>query len=212
MNASDFIRFCLRFYGGMAISGLALAWFIPGVEFFQRPIVLWNTAFCVLGIPLCSLLMTQLLLCTRLGRDLLDDFHKLLPRLSGGQRMIVAFSSGFGEEILFRGALLPWLGLTVSSLAFGLLHWPVRPALRVWTIYAVLMGFLLGEATLVTGSVWVAALAHALTNWVGFTLIERRRWGWLHTRNEQMVDCAAAESEVADGTVTGEDSGADRQT
>lgn len=36
--------------------------------------------------------------------------------------ILVSLAAGIGEELLFRGVLLPYLGVTLSSLAFGAVH------------------------------------------------------------------------------------------
>lgn len=72
---------------------------------------------------------------------------------------------GLSEELLFRGVILPSLGLVASSLIFGALHvydwkqWPYA----AWTTC---VGFALGTATLLTGNLLVAVVAHVLVNWL----------------------------------------------
>lgn len=72
---------------------------------------------------------------------------------------------GLSEELLFRGVVLPSLGLVASSLIFGMLHvydwkqWPYA----AWTTC---VGFALGAATLLTGNLLVAVVAHVLVNWL----------------------------------------------
>lgn len=90
---------------------------------------------------------------------------------------------GLSEELLFRGVMLPALGLNtlalvVSSLVFGVLHlsgeeqWP-------YVIWATVVGLALGYSALATGNVLVPIVAHILTNIVSSSL-----WKWSH-RKEQ---------------------------
>src|SRR5262245_10940273 len=44
------------------------------------------------------------------ARDLHASFRDLLGPLTGREIVILALASSIGEELLFRGALLPWLG------------------------------------------------------------------------------------------------------
>ena len=37
---------------------------------------------------------------------------------------LLSFISGFNEEVFFRGLIFPKIGIILSSLAFGLLHFP----------------------------------------------------------------------------------------
>ncbi len=75
---------------------------------------------------------------------------------------------GLSEELLFRGVMLPALGLdhlavVVSSLCFGVLHfsgsqqWP-------YVIWATIIGIILGYSALLSGNLLVPIVAHILTN------------------------------------------------
>ena len=77
---------------------------------------------------------------------------------------------GMSEELLFRGVMLPSLGLNttgliLSSLCFGVLHmsgrhqWP-------YAIWASLIGLILGGSALMTGNLLVPVTAHVFTNFV----------------------------------------------
>jgi membrane protease YdiL (CAAX protease family) len=75
---------------------------------------------------------------------------------------------GLSEELLFRGVMLPALGMNglavaVSSLCFGVLHfsgsqqWP-------YVIWATVVGAVLGTSALMTGNLLVPIVAHMTTN------------------------------------------------
>jgi len=75
---------------------------------------------------------------------------------------------GLSEELLFRGVMLPALGLDafallVSSACFGVLHlsgrnqWP-------YVIWATVIGGVLGASALVTDNLLVPVVAHIVTN------------------------------------------------
>ncbi|BAY19534.1 abortive infection protein [Nostoc sp. HK-01] len=77
---------------------------------------------------------------------------------------------GLSEELLFRGVMLPALGLDhvaviVSSLCFGVLHlsgsqqWP-------YVMWATVIGLILGYSALLSGNLLVPIVAHIMTNWV----------------------------------------------
>jgi membrane protease YdiL (CAAX protease family) len=81
---------------------------------------------------------------------------------------------GLSEELLFRGIMLPALGLNltaviVSSLVFGVLH---LSGLQQWpyVIWATIVGFALGYTALVTGNLMVPIVAHIVTNLVSSSL------------------------------------------
>ncbi len=87
---------------------------------------------------------------------------------------------GLSEELLFRGVMLPALGLNftaviISSILFGVLHlsgngqWP-------YVVWAAIVGFALGYAALVTGNLLVPVVAHIITNLVSGTLWKINYW------------------------------------
>jgi membrane protease YdiL (CAAX protease family) len=80
----------------------------------------------------------------------------------------LALLPGLGEELLFRGVMLPAFGLelpavVLSSLCFGILHlsgseqWP-------YVVWATTVGLLLGYSALLTGNLLVPIVAHIFTN------------------------------------------------
>jgi hypothetical protein len=86
---------------------------------------------------------------------------------------------GLSEELLFRGVMLPALGLDltaviVSSCLFGVLHfsgsqqWP-------YVFWATVVGFVLGYSAMVTGNLLVPTLAHIVTNLVASYLWKARQ-------------------------------------
>jgi hypothetical protein len=75
---------------------------------------------------------------------------------------------GLSEELLFRGVMLPALGLNItavflSSICFGALHisgsqqWP-------YMVWATTVGIVLGFSALATGNLLVPIVAHIVTN------------------------------------------------
>ncbi|NPU69665.1 CPBP family intramembrane metalloprotease [Bradyrhizobium sp. 83012] len=92
----------------------------------------------------------------------------LLPNLS------MAIKSGVFEELLFRGVLFrsvedmfgSWVGILVSSLAFGLLHLTNPGATLGGAIYiSIEAGLLLSAAYLVTRRLWICMGFHMAWNY-----------------------------------------------
>lgn len=90
---------------------------------------------------------------------------------------------GMSEELLFRGVMLPAVGLNAtgvvaSSLLFGVLHlsgpqqWP-------YVVWATAVGLLLGFSALATGNLLVPIVAHIVTN-----LLSSYLWKLDHKRAE----------------------------
>ena len=77
---------------------------------------------------------------------------------------------GMSEELLFRGVMLPAIGLNatglvLSSLCFGVLHMSGRSQWP-YAIWASVVGLVLGGSALVTGNLLVPVVAHVVTNFV----------------------------------------------
>jgi len=62
--------------------------------------------------------------------------------------------------MLFRGLLQPWLGLTATSVLFGLLHVIPRREMIPWTIFSVAAGFLLGWLFAFSGTLVAPIACH----------------------------------------------------
>ena len=84
--------------------------------------------------------------------------------------------AGVGEEILFRGALQPLVGLVLASTIFGLLHWSTPSHALVATA----AGFGLGVLYARSGSLWPPIVAHAAVDVVtGLAGRAALRRGWI---------------------------------
>ena len=92
-----------------------------------------------------------------------------LPQLSFGDIVFLAVLSSFSEELLFRGVLLQLVGINLSSLIFGLLHYGGKRDFVLWGIMGWVMGYLLAGIFLLTGSLLAPILAHFTINY--FNLI-----------------------------------------
>jgi uncharacterized protein len=100
------------------------------------------------------------------ARDLHASFRDLLGPLTGREIFILAAASSIGEELLFRGALLPWLGVWVQAAVFAGLHVGPRPRFLAWTASAFVLGVAFGELAVVTGSLGGPIAAHFAINYV----------------------------------------------
>jgi len=95
---------------------------------------------------------------------------QLLPK-TGKEKVVfvvLSFSAGIGEEIAYRGFLIPaltlvlgwtWGAALLSSAVFGLLH-----AYQGWLgiIRTAALGLVLAASFILTGVLWPAILAHAI--------------------------------------------------
>ena len=98
------------------------------------------------------------------GRALHQDMRALLGPLPPAEIVVLAVASALGEEIFFRGALLPAVGLWASSAIFALLH--VGPKLRFlpWTLSSFVAGLVFGQLFLWSGDLSGPVVAHFTVN------------------------------------------------
>lgn len=97
--------------------------------------------------------------------------RQVLGSLDIWDYVVVSFLPGIGEELLFRGALLPiigidWKGVTVVGLTFGALHLGGgrKSAFALWASF---VGIVYGFAAVSSSSLIVPIAAHSLNNLIG---------------------------------------------
>jgi len=105
------------------------------------------------------------------AQDLHDTLRPAVQDLSTARLVAMAFASGLGEELFFRGLLVPALGLVGSSLLFGLLHQAPGRARFVWMAWAAVMGLVLALVFRLTGSLAGPLLAHVVVNAVNLVYL-----------------------------------------
>ena len=88
--------------------------------------------------------------------------------------LLIAASTGFCEEIFFRGVLQSELGILGASLLFGMIHCASLGMLpyAMWTFVA---GVFLGYLYLWTGSLWAPIWAHAINNFIVIAYFKFRK-------------------------------------
>ncbi|WP_202978878.1 CPBP family intramembrane glutamic endopeptidase [Halomicronema hongdechloris] len=118
------------------------------------------------AITLASALAYQLWPAYRRSADVY--LQLVLSPLTAIDVLWLGILPGLSEELLFRGVMLPAIGLTgfgvvISSLCFGVLH---LSSLEQWPygIWATVIGLVLGMSALITGNLLVPLLAHIVTN------------------------------------------------
>jgi membrane protease YdiL (CAAX protease family) len=97
-----------------------------------------------------------------------------LAGLRASDALLLALASGLAEEMLFRGALQPSVGIVWASLIFGACHFLPRKELALWSLYAVVMGFAFGSLYEWTGHLVAPVTAHALVNGINLPRLARR--------------------------------------
>ena len=134
---------------------------------FSLQALLWSVGLAV-GITITSGIIYRLWPAYRRSADMYLEL--VIKPLEWTDLIWLGLLPGLSEELLFRGVMLPALGLNiaavaVSSVLFGVLHlsgngqWP-------YVVWATIVGFALGFCALVTGNLVVPVVAHIITNLV----------------------------------------------
>jgi hypothetical protein len=166
-------------YSTLSLVGLAIAAGRGELDLY-RPLGESTTRWLLIspalgiGIGLIMVVLSRLLVrYFRWAQLLHTSFRDLLGQLSGSEIIILAVASAVGEELLFRGALMPWIGLWPQAVIFALLH--IGPGARFlpWTGLALLMGLLFGWLVHLTGDLGAPIAAHFTINYLNLKYIAR---------------------------------------
>jgi len=173
------VRFMVGFYVVLAGVGVGLAHWHGGGWGLWLPDRAGSSC-AGLGGPVCAGLSllggltfgAAIVWLTRWGtkhfsrlRALRDAFGDVLFGLTRIEVFLVAASSAVGEELLFRGGLLPILGIWWSTTVFALLHVPMGRGLALWPLFAFVVGLGLAGMTVGTGTLLGAVAAHFIVNY-----------------------------------------------
>jgi membrane protease YdiL (CAAX protease family) len=105
------------------------------------------------------------------ARRLHNELRPVARDLSLGHILALAGLSSLGEELLFRGVLVPLLGVLAAGVVFGLVHQMRGPSRWVWVGWAAGVGVALGAVFALTGSLVGPLVAHAVINAVNLTFL-----------------------------------------
>lgn len=106
------------------------------------------------------------------GQQLTQDFARVFGKLSWSHAFFLAFLSGVAEEALFRVAMqsmvtrwtTPVWGIIIVGLLFGVIHSGPQKHYLVWTIFAIVFGFLAGWLYFLRGGLVLVAVLHMTVN------------------------------------------------
>ena len=99
-------------------------------------------------------------------RSLHQELRHLLFPLTDAEIVVLAAASSVGEEMFFRGALMPAIGLVGSSAIFALLHIGPKARHLPWTASSFAVGLLFGAMFQWTGDLTGPVIAHFLVNFL----------------------------------------------
>jgi membrane protease YdiL (CAAX protease family) len=107
------------------------------------------------------------------AKNLHRDLKPMTVGLDGTGIAVIAALSALAEELVFRGLLMPWLGLLPQAVLFGFAHAQLSgPSRWVWVAWASVVGLALGAVFGLSGSLLGPMLAHALINGINLTYLK----------------------------------------
>ena len=107
------------------------------------------------------------------SRTLHIEFRGLLGPLGNSDILAYAILSAVAEEMFFRGALQPMLGIVPTSLIFGVLHIAPGRKFIPWPFQAIAMGFAFGGLFWLSGDLSAPVMAHFTINYQNLHFINR---------------------------------------
>ena len=182
-SESAFVRFGLLFYGGMiaaallwrmGFAGESILFRSPAAETAGLASPLRDAALGLAAGLAVVALSSTLTALTRFGERLARGLAEAIGPISVPNALLLATASGLGEELLFRSALQPRVGLVFASLIFGAMHFVPRREMLPWTGFAVAVGFGFGVLFDRTGNVIAPVVAHTVVNAINLPLLARR--------------------------------------
>jgi hypothetical protein len=121
-------------------------------------------------------------------RELKALIMRLLGPCSIPMALYLAAISSIGEELLFRGAIQPFIGIELTAILFGCLHIGQDGRLSSWSVWAMIAGVMLGIMTEQTGLLLPAILAHFIVNGVSILNLRRSYNKWLNGNGERPAE------------------------
>jgi uncharacterized protein len=144
---------------------------------FNTQALFWSLGLAA-GITIASSIIYRLWPAYRRSADIYLEM--VIKPLEWTDLIWLGLLPGLSEELLFRGVMLPALGLDlvavlVSSVLFGVLHLSGNGQ-WAYVVWAAIVGFALGYCALVTGNLVVPVVAHIITNLVSGLLWKVKYW------------------------------------
>jgi membrane protease YdiL (CAAX protease family) len=107
------------------------------------------------------------------ARVLHREFHAVVHELTSREIFLLAAASSLGEELFFRGLLLPMVGLLPSTAAFAALHVRANARFLPWTAMSFIMGLIMGLMYLQLGDLGGPIVAHFTINLLNLNYIAK---------------------------------------
>lgn len=178
LGAGRLYRFAWGLYLFMALAGVLWIGVREGkisLSLFLDPAHWWLDFALGLGAGL--LLLAVWWAAERLiplASELEERLAGMLGPITPSEAVGLALLSGFAEELFFRGAVQGTFGWAGATILFGLLHSGPGRAFRLWTVFALLAGLVLGGLMAWRGNLLGPVLGHFVVNAVNLRRLASR--------------------------------------
>lgn len=138
----------------------ALLEFLPGTEKYWIQLVLGIIVGVITAKAAWQIVELPLLFKTKkFFADLIQPL-----KLNTAEIIFISICAGIGEELFFRGAIQPMLGVWFTAILFVLLHGYLNPFNMSLTLYGIYMVLVIGVLGLLTErfGILTAIIAHTL--------------------------------------------------
>ena len=137
----------LTLFGFSLVGWLILRYFLstPFIEIFDGDMATGYQVLIGSVYGLVAALFGWAIIKLPFMKQILKTYAGLIKnlRLGYGEIILISFCAGVGEEILFRGAIQPMLGVWLTSIIFVALHGYLNPANWRISIYGIFMTFII---------------------------------------------------------------------
>lgn len=106
--------------------------------------------------------------------ELESRLRSMIGPIRNDEAIALAIVSGIAEEVFFRGAVQGAWGFLAATVLFAVLHSGPGRELKLWALFAVVAGLLLGGLMWWRGRLLAPILAHVVVNGVNLTRIAAR--------------------------------------
>ena len=170
-SKAKIIALAMMFETGLGFIGVFVAW-VSGIDLTNQLVFSPDAVLrgLLASVPMILLLLAMYESNWRPLVRLRGEVEKVVQELFAGcgwfEFALVSIAAGIGEEVLFRGALqplviqwtVPWVGVVVVALLFGLAH----ALTRTYFVAATVIGVYFGWLTLQYDDLIAPIVAHAV--------------------------------------------------
>ncbi|MFM9986662.1 MAG: CPBP family intramembrane glutamic endopeptidase [Flavobacteriales bacterium] len=195
VNKKIIIQLALATIVGMPLAAIVIDRISDSVDLATSIIGLhawWLQILLGLGVGLVSAFVAQLIINSPLLNKVNKRYANMLGRfdLNWSEIIFISVCAGVGEELLFRGALQPLLGILLTSIVFVAIHGYLNPKdwrLSLYGVYMTVVIAIIGFLTLKSGLI-ASMIAHTVIDIYLLYKLQQSAGGIEVTENPGLTD------------------------